>query len=131
MVRAVGFFGDPELTLKIERFAFHQRDLFVANPPWCSDSISACRDQRSGRQAGRGTNLFDAVKQQSGVLDGFANMIGGGKQSSLLDQGSTLLKSLLGSKDQSALAGAVSKFAGLGQNTGNQKATSISRAVVS
>lgn len=52
-------------------------------------------------------------------------MIGGGKQSSLLDQGSTLLKSLLGSKDQSALAGAVSKFAGLGQNTGNQKATSI------
>jgi Bacterial protein of unknown function (DUF937) len=66
-----------------------------------------------------GQNLVDAVKRQSGMLDGFANMVGGGGQSSLLDQGSTLLKSVLGGQDQAALAGAVSKFAGIGQGTGN------------
>src|SRR5690606_21830314 len=41
--------------------------------------------------------------------------IGGSGQSSLLDQGSTLLRSVLGGQDQTALAGAVSKYAGIGQ----------------
>jgi hypothetical protein len=68
---------------------------------------------------GGAQNLVDAIRQQSGVLDGFANTISGSGRSSLLDQGATLLRSLLGSQDQSALAGAVSKFAGVDQNTGN------------
>ena len=68
---------------------------------------------------GGAQNLVDGIKQQSGVLDGFASMISGSGQSSLLDQGSTLLKSVLGGQDQAALAGAVSKFAGIGQGTGN------------
>src|SRR5262245_5343776 len=68
---------------------------------------------------GGAQTLTDAVRQQSGVLDGLAGMIGGGSQSSLLDQGATLLKSVLGGQDQAALAGAVSKFAGVGQGAGS------------
>jgi hypothetical protein len=65
---------------------------------------------------GGAQNLADAVKQQSGVLDSFAKTIGAGGQSSLVDSGSRLLTSLLGGQDQSALAGAIGKFSGLGQN---------------
>src|SRR5262245_33825571 len=64
-------------------------------------------------------NLVNAIRQQSSVPDSFANMFSGSGQSSLVDQGSTLLRSLLGGQDQSALAGAVSKFAGVSQGTGN------------
>jgi Bacterial protein of unknown function (DUF937) len=62
---------------------------------------------------GGAQNLVDAVKQQSGMLDGFAKKVGSGGQSSLIDQGSRSLTSLLGGQDQSALAGAVAKFSGL------------------
>jgi hypothetical protein len=68
---------------------------------------------------GGAQNLVDAIKQQPGVTDQFANIIAGSGQTSFLDQGSTLLKSVLGGQDQSALAGAVSKFAGIGQGAGN------------
>jgi hypothetical protein len=61
-------------------------------------------------------HLIDAIKQQSGVLDGFASTIGSGNQSSLIDKGTQLLASSLGSQDQSALAGAVARFSGLGQS---------------
>jgi hypothetical protein len=63
---------------------------------------------------GGAQNLIDAIKQQSGVLDGLSGLIGGGKQPSFIEKGSSLLTSFLGSHDQSALAGAVGKFAGLG-----------------
>lgn len=63
--------------------------------------------------------LTDLVKQQSGVLDGLAGMVSGSGQSSLLDQGSTLLKSVLGAQDQAALTGAVSRFANIGQGAGS------------
>src|SRR5262245_41672892 len=65
---------------------------------------------------GGAQNLLDAIKQQSGAVDGFAGMIGAGKQAPLVEKGSSLLTSLLGSYDQSALIGAVGKFGGLGQN---------------
>jgi hypothetical protein len=68
---------------------------------------------------GGAQNLVDAIKQQPGVADQFANIIAGSGQTSFLDQGSTLLKSVLGGQDQSALAGAVSTFAGIGQGAGN------------
>jgi hypothetical protein len=70
---------------------------------------------------GGAQGLVDAVKQQSSLLDGFSSMIGAGQssgQSSLADKGATLLSSVIGGQDQSALAGAVSKFAGIGQNKG-------------
>jgi hypothetical protein len=65
---------------------------------------------------GGAQNLVDAIKQQSGVLDGFAGMIGDGKQAPFIEKGSSLLTSLLGSHDQSALTTAIGKSAGLGQD---------------
>jgi len=60
--------------------------------------------------------LVDTVRQQTGALGSFANMLGASGQSSLIEKGSQILSSLLGGRDQTALAGAISKYAGLGQN---------------
>ena len=68
---------------------------------------------------GGAQNLVDTIKQQSGVADTFGSVIGAGNPSSLIERGSGMLTSLLGSRDQSALAGALGKFAGLGQIGGN------------
>lgn len=68
-------------------------------------------------QPGGAQKLVDAATQQSGALEGFARMLGSGNQSSFIDSGSRMLSSLLGSQDQNALAGAIGKFAGLGQGT--------------
>jgi len=68
---------------------------------------------------GGAQNLVDTIKQQSGVADTFGSVIGAGNPSSLIERGSGMLQSLLGSNDQSALAGAVGKFAGLGQIGGS------------
>jgi hypothetical protein len=70
---------------------------------------------------GGAQSLVNTIKQQSGVADNFAAMIGGSNQASFIDRGSSLLTSLLGSSDASSLAGAVGRFAGLGQT----KATSL------
>jgi hypothetical protein len=43
-------------------------------------------------------------------------MLGASGQSSLIEKGSQILSSLLGGRDQTALAGAVGKYAGLGQS---------------
>jgi hypothetical protein len=67
-------------------------------------------------QPGGAQKLLDTVRQQTGALGSFANMIGASGQSSLIEKGSQILSSLLGGRDQTALAGAVSKYAGLGQN---------------
>jgi hypothetical protein len=74
-------------------------------------AFSGLADKPGGAQS-----LVNTVKQQSGVLDNFASMIGGNNLSSFIERGSSLLTSLLGSHDQSALTGAVARFAGLGQN---------------
>src|SRR5713101_10190485 len=79
-------------------------------------AFSGVADKPGGAQS-----LVNTVRQQSGVLDNFAGMIGGNNQSSFIERGSSLLTSLLGSHDQAALTGAVARFAGLGQN----KATSL------
>jgi hypothetical protein len=67
-------------------------------------------------QPGGAQKLVDTVRQQTGALGSFANMLGASGQSSLIERGSQILSSLLGGRDQTALAGAVSKYAGLGQN---------------
>jgi len=72
----------------------------------------------------------DAIKQQGGMLDGFANLIGGSGQMSLVDRGSSLLESLLSGYDQSALAGAVGKFAGLGSGAANSLLAMLAPAVM-
>jgi Bacterial protein of unknown function (DUF937) len=79
-------------------------------------AFSGLADKPGGAQS-----LVNTIKQQSGVADNFASMIGGSNQASFVDRGSSLLTSLLGSHDSSSLAGAVGRFAGLGQT----KATSM------
>jgi hypothetical protein len=66
-------------------------------------------------QPGGAQKLVDTVRQQTSVLGSFANMLGASGQSSLIEKGSQILSSLLGGRDQTALAGAVGKYAGLGQ----------------
>jgi hypothetical protein len=77
-------------------------------------AITGISTQPSGPQ-----KLVDTIKQQSGVLDNLGGMLGGSSQSSLIEKGSSMLTSLLGHQDQSALAGAIGQFAGLGNNTSN------------
>ena len=72
---------------------------------WC------CRQTRRGAEP-----PSTPSSKQSGVLDSFSGLIGGGKPVSLIEKGSSLLTSLLGGHDQSALAGAIGRFAGLGQD---------------
>src|SRR5262249_25979228 len=67
-------------------------------------------------QPGGAQKLGEAARQQTGALGSFANMIGASGQSSLIEKGSQILSSLVGGQDQTALAGAVGKYAGLGQN---------------
>src|SRR5215467_826615 len=67
-------------------------------------------------QPGGAQKLVDAVRQQTSALGSFANMLGASGQSSLIEKGSQILSSLLGGRDQTALAGAVGKYAGLGQS---------------
>src|SRR5262249_1417110 len=67
-------------------------------------------------QPGGAQKLATAATQHVGTLESFAGMLGSGNQSSLGEQGSNMLSSLLGGSGQSALAGAISKFTGLGQS---------------
>jgi len=64
---------------------------------------------------GGAEKLADAATQQTGALESFARMLGSGNPSSFIERGSQMLSSLLGSQDQNALAGAIGKFAGMGQ----------------
>jgi hypothetical protein len=64
-------------------------------------------------QTGGPQRLADAVGQQSGALGAFANMLGGGGQTSTIEKGSQALASLLGGQNQNALASAIGKFTGL------------------
>ena len=66
-------------------------------------------------QPGGAQKLVEAAKQETGALSKFADMLGGGNQSTFIERGSQLLTSLLGARDQSALVGAIGRFAGLGQ----------------
>jgi hypothetical protein len=66
-------------------------------------------------QPGGPQKLADAATQHSGALENFAGMLGGGNQSSLIEQGSQMLSSLLGGRDQGALASAIGKYTGVGQ----------------
>jgi hypothetical protein len=71
-------------------------------------------------QPGGAQKLVEAARQETGTLGKFADMLGGGSQSTFIERGSQLLTSLLGARDQSALGSAIGQFAGLGQgNSGS------------
>ena len=74
----------------------------------------------SASKPGGATSLANAVsKQDGGLLGNFGNMLGGGGQQSMIDNGSNILSSLLGGSQTGALAGALGKFAGM--NDGQSK----------
>src|SRR5262245_49048769 len=54
------------------------------------------------------------AKQEPGMLSSLASVIGQPGQKALVDQGASVLTSLLGGKNFSALTGAVDKYAGIG-----------------
>src|SRR5271166_5775793 len=58
-------------------------------------------------QPGGAQMLVVAARQQTGTLGNFANMLGTGSQSSLIEKGSQMLSALLGARDQDSLAQAV------------------------
>jgi hypothetical protein len=72
---------------------------------------------KTATQPGGAQKLVDAARQQTGTLGNFANMLGTGGQSSLIEKGSQVLSTLLGGQDPTSLAQAVGKFAGLGQGS--------------
>jgi hypothetical protein len=55
-------------------------------------------------------------KQEPGVLSSLANAIGGSGQKALIDQGSSVLTSLVGGKILSGLSRAVGQYAGIGES---------------
>jgi hypothetical protein len=67
-------------------------------------------------QPGGPQKLADTAKQEVGTLDKFASMLGASGQTSAVQRGSQMLASLLGNRDQSALANAIGKYVGLGSS---------------
>ena len=54
-------------------------------------------------------------KQDPGLLGKFGDLIGGGQQASIVDQGTNALGSLLGTSTLGSLVGAAAKFSGVGE----------------
>ncbi len=69
-------------------------------------------------------------KMDSGMLGNLANMIGGSGQNDLVNNGSNMLSSLLGGSASSGLAGAVSKFAGIGDGPAKMLMGMVAPAVM-
>ena len=65
-------------------------------------------------QPGGPQKLADAAKREAGTLDKYASMLGAAGQTSAVDRGSQMLASLLGDREQTALATSIGKYAGLG-----------------
>jgi uncharacterized protein DUF937 len=75
--------------------------------------------------------LSNTVSQQSpGVLDALASTIGGPGQQSLVNSGISALSSLLGGSAAPALAGALSKFTGIGQGSSSSLIGMLAPAVL-
>jgi len=67
-------------------------------------------------QPGGSQKLADAARQQADSLRNFARVLAtGGGQSSLFDEGSRMLLSLVGGQNQNALTEAIADFTGLNQ----------------
>jgi len=89
-----------------------QSAIGAAVPGLLAGLTNAATTQPNGAQ-----KLADAVKQETNPLATIAGMFGAnGAQGALIDKGSNMLHSLLGGRDQSALTGALGKFAGVDQS---------------
>jgi hypothetical protein len=81
-------------------------------------------------QPGGAQKVADAAKQQTGKLEDLARMLGTEGQNSVIDNGSQMLSSLLGSTNKDAISGAVVKFAGVGQGGANSLLGMLAPAVM-
>lgn len=84
----------------------------------------------TAKQPGGAQRLAEAANQQASALDGFAGMLDGSSQTGLVESGSKLVGSLLGSNTQTALASAISSFSGLGQSAVTALLGAIAPAVL-
>jgi hypothetical protein len=66
-------------------------------------------------QPGGAQKLADTARQQAGSLRKFASVLAEGGQSSLFEEGSQMLASLVSGQNQNALTEAIAKFTGLPQ----------------
>jgi hypothetical protein len=71
---------------------------------------------KSAKPDGLGQLTSMLGQQDSGLLSNLAGMIGGSDQSKLVGAGSSMLGSLLGNSALGSVAGAVGKFAGMGES---------------
>jgi hypothetical protein len=115
LVSYVMQFMTPDMIARIARALGLSREDAQAGVAVAVPALLAALSGVAAKPGGA-QSLLDSLKQNAGVLDSFADTISGGKKPSFIEKGSSLLTSLLGSHDQSALVGAVGKFAGLGQN---------------
>jgi hypothetical protein len=117
LVSLVMQFLTPDMTGRIATALGLDRNLVQtainAAVPGLLAGLGGVAAQPSGAQ-----RLADAAKQQTNSLGKVASALSEGGQTSLIERGSQLLSSLLGARDQTALADAVAKFAGLGQGKG-------------
>ena len=74
--------------------------------------------------------LADAARKETGTLDKIAGMFGTANQTSVSERGSQMLASLLGDRDQSALANAVGKYSGLGSAAGGSVLSALAPVVM-
>ena len=74
--------------------------------------------------------LADAARKETGTLDKFAGMFGTASQTSVSERGSQMLASLLGDRDQTALANAVGKYSGLGSAAGGSVLSALAPVVM-
>lgn len=84
----------------------------------------------TAKQPGGAQRLAEAANQQASALDGFADMLGGSSQTGLVETGSKLVGSLLGSNTQTALSSAIATFSGLGQGAVTALLGAIAPAVL-
>src|ERR1700739_1371241 len=66
---------------------------------------------------GGAQKLAEAAKRETGTLGNITDLFGAGGQASVIERGSQMLSSLLGTGDRNAIASAVGQFTGLGQSS--------------
>ncbi len=88
-----------------------------------SQAVSAAIPALIGSFAGaasrpRGAATLDAAvrDQDHGILDSFSDMLEGGSQQDLIQKGSNVLQTILGTSTIPSLASAIGKFAGMSQS---------------
>jgi hypothetical protein len=118
LVSVISQFLTPEVIATIARTLGLDTSVIgkaaVAAVPALLGSLSGAASSQEG--SGK---LFETVTSQRPVTpDGLANALAGPGKEALIQNGSSLLSSLLGGSALTALAGAIGKYAGLGQGTG-------------